>query len=78
MGRVEWLRAARFDDELVIRVHLTDLRRVSLRFEYEILREGEVVAAGHTRHGCVRLADGKAVRIPERLFKASAKKSPPL
>ncbi|MGH3088005.1 MAG: acyl-CoA thioesterase, partial [Rubrobacteraceae bacterium] len=78
VGRVEWLRAARFDDELVIRVNLTDLRRVSLRFEYEVLRGEELIATGHTRHGCVKLEDGKPAPIPEGLFKANLKKSPPL
>ncbi len=61
---VHYKRAARFDDELTIRVDLAELGRASLRFEYEILRGGETISTGHTRHGCLRLSDGKAVRIP--------------
>ncbi len=61
---VNYKRAARFDDELTIGVELAELGRASLRFEYEILCDGETISTGHTRHGCVRLADGKAVRIP--------------
>lgn len=64
---VRYKKAARFDDELTIRVKLADLRRASLRFEYEILRDGDLIAAGHTRHGCIRLETGRAVRIPPDL-----------
>lgn len=64
---VHYKKAARFDDELTIRVKLAELGRASLRFEYEILRDGLPISTGHTRHGCIRLADGKAVRIPEDL-----------
>lgn len=59
--------AAFFDDELVVRTTLAEAGRVSLRFTYEVLREGERVATGHTRHACVRLPGGKPVRMPEEV-----------
>jgi acyl-CoA thioester hydrolase len=40
-----------------------------LRFEYEILCDGEILATGHTRHACVELASGRPSRVPERLVK---------
>jgi acyl-CoA thioester hydrolase len=41
-----------YDDELIIRTHITELRRRSLRFGYEVLRatDGVVVAEGETGH----------------------------
>ena len=57
-------RAARFDDELTLRTRLAELSRASLRFEYALLRDGEVLATGYTRHGCVELASGRPSRLP--------------
>ncbi len=64
---VHYEKAARFDDELTVRTKLADLGRATLRFEYEILRGDETISTGNTKHGCLRLPDGKAVRIPADL-----------
>lgn len=69
---VKYKKPARFDDELTVRTKLADVGRASLRFEYEILCDGELVTDGHTRHGCLRLADAKAVRIPTEFLAAFA------
>nr|WP_143527747.1 thioesterase family protein [Rubrobacter xylanophilus] len=69
-ARVFYHRAARFDDELVLRTRLSDLGRTSLRFDYEVLRDGEAVATGYTRHACIRLSSGRATRIPEAVMGA--------
>jgi len=44
--------AAYYDDELLIRTHITELRRRSLRFGYEIIRasDGQIIAEGETGH----------------------------
>ena len=43
---------AYYDDYLVVRTHITELRRRSLRFGYEIIREsdGTIIAEGETGH----------------------------
>src|SRR5258706_5387806 len=43
---------AYYDDELIVRTRITELRRRSLRFGYEILRasDGVVIAEGETGH----------------------------
>lgn len=58
-------RSAFFDDELVLRTELTELGKASLRFEYAVLRDGEALVTGYTKHGCVELASGRPSRIPE-------------
>ena len=63
-------RAAYFDDELTLRTELAEIGRASLRFDYTVLRDGEVLATGHTRHACVDLATGKPVRVPQELLEA--------
>jgi acyl-CoA thioester hydrolase len=61
-------RPAFFDDELTLRTTLTESGRVSLRFDYEVLRDGMLLVTGHTRHACIDLATGKPVRMPEELL----------
>jgi acyl-CoA thioesterase FadM len=58
-------KAASFDDELTLRTELIELKRASLSFAYTILRDGEVLVTGHTRHGCVELPSGRPSRIPK-------------
>jgi acyl-CoA thioester hydrolase len=58
-----------FDDELTLITTLAELGKVSLRFDYEVLRDTEVLVTGHTRHACIDLATGKPVRMPEVLLK---------
>ena len=65
---LNYLRPAFFDDELMLRTTLADLGKVSLRFDYEVVRNGEVLVTGHTRHACVDLATGKPVRMPQELL----------
>ena len=65
---LHYLRPAYFDDELTLNTHLAELGKVSLRFEYKVLRDREVLVTGHTRHACIDLATGKPVRMPQQLL----------
>src|SRR5258705_7347085 len=44
--------AAYYDDELLVRTHITEMRKRSLRFGYEIVRaaNGQIIAEGETGH----------------------------
>ena len=55
-----------FDDELIVRTHITELRKRSLRFGYEIVRasNGQVVAEGETGH-VITDSRGKVRSFPE-------------
>jgi acyl-CoA thioester hydrolase len=57
---------AYYDDELVIRTHITELRRRSLRFGYEITRlsDGQIIAEGETGH-VVTDSAGRVRSLPE-------------
>jgi acyl-CoA thioester hydrolase len=56
---------AYYDDVLVVRTHITELRRRSLRFGYEIFREsdGVVIAEGETGH-VVTDGNGRVRSLP--------------
>ena len=68
---LNYRRPAFFDDELTLATTLADLGRVSLRFDYEVFRDAELLVTGHTRHACVGLATGKPVRMPKELLRLS-------
>ena len=56
---------ARYDDELLVRTHITELRRRSLRFGYEVVRvaDGQIIAEGETGH-VVTDANGRVRSFP--------------
>ena len=58
---------AYYDDDLIVRTHITELRRRSVRFGYEIVREatGQLIAEGETGH-VVTDAHGRVRSMPER------------
>jgi acyl-CoA thioester hydrolase len=55
-----------YDDELLVRTHITELRRRSLRFSYEIVRvsDGQVIAEGETGH-VITDSNGHVRSFPE-------------
>src|SRR5687768_17955503 len=57
---------AYYDDELLIRTHITELRKRSLRFGYEIVRvlDGHIIAEGETGH-VVTDSTGRVRSFPE-------------
>jgi acyl-CoA thioester hydrolase len=64
--------AARFDDRLRIHARCGDLRGARFRFEYEVERDGELVADGWTTHACVSVGDHRPTRVPSWLAEAIA------
>ena len=57
---------ANYDDELIVRTHITELRRRSVRFGYEILRatDGLIIAEGETGH-VVTDHTGRVISMPD-------------
>jgi acyl-CoA thioester hydrolase len=64
---VAYRAPARYDDLLTLEVGLAEVRRASARFGYRLLRDGALLATGHTVHACVDLA-GKVQRLPPALL----------
>ncbi len=57
---------AYFDDELIVRTHITEKRRRTMRFGYEIIRvsDGQVIAEGETGH-VLTDKEGRVRTFPE-------------
>jgi acyl-CoA thioester hydrolase len=63
-AHLDYRRPARFDDTLAIETRLGALTRVTVRFDYRVLRDEELLATGHTVLACVDSAH-RPRRIPE-------------
>jgi acyl-CoA thioester hydrolase len=62
---VRYLRPARLDDLLDVRCWVSERRRASFRFAYEIRNEAaEAVATGETLHACWDPATSKMIAVP--------------
>ena len=63
----DYRQPVRYDDEVDIRTRASGLSPVRVRFDYEIVLPGDVLAAaGHTIHAALD-AGGKPCRLPDRV-----------
>ena len=60
---VRHVRPAAYDDLVTVRTTLSELRGVRMRFDYELVREGEVLATGFTVLAATD-PSGRPCRIP--------------
>ncbi len=72
-ARCEYLRPARYDDELEVRTEGRLLSPIRMEFSYEvrILPDGVVAASGKTVHAALDTT-GRPCRLPERVREAFA------
>ena len=69
-ARVKYRAPARYDDEVIVRTRVVELRSRAIRFAYEVLRadDGALLAEGETRH-IVLNREGRARAFPEKYAK---------
>ncbi len=62
---VNYLSPARYEDELELETRVEQVKNVSLRISYRLVRlsDGVLIATGETGHACVDSA-GRPVRMP--------------
>jgi acyl-CoA thioester hydrolase len=70
---VRYRQPAHFDDRLRIHARVGELRGARFRFDYEIRRDGELIAGGWTAHACVDAETLRPTRIPQALADAITK-----
>jgi acyl-CoA thioester hydrolase len=66
-SHVRYRQPARFDDRLCIHARVGELRGARFRFDYEVERDGELIADGWTAHACVDAETLRPTRIPQAL-----------
>lgn len=59
-------RPAHYEDLLDVHIEVTEIGGASLRFEYEVRRDGELLAEGYTLHATVN-PEGRILRMPKQL-----------
>jgi acyl-CoA thioester hydrolase len=69
---VRYHRAVQFADTLTVWTRCTNLRGARFRYEYRIVRDGELVAEGHTSHATVDRETHRPTRVPDWLAAAVA------
>ena len=69
---VRYRRPAKFDDELVIRLHIDRLTTVRIDHSYQVLRDGTLLVEGRTTLACVD-NQGRPRALPDLLRPVSAR-----
>ncbi len=65
---VKYVKPAKLDDLLDVRSRVSERKRASFTFSYEIRNEAkELVATGFTRHACWDPATAKMIALPDWL-----------
>ena len=68
---VRYVKPARLDDLLDVRCWISERKRASFRFAYEILNApGERIATGSTLHACWDPETSRMIAVPEWLVSA--------
>ncbi len=70
--------SAKYDDVLLIRVQVAQLKRASMAFGYTVLRESDraLLCTGETVHACVG-KDGRPVALPQSIVSVLGEVQPP-
>jgi acyl-CoA thioester hydrolase len=67
-AHVRYVKSARLDDLLAVTSRVSERRRASFTFSYEIENDArELVATGYTRHACWDPATSRMIPIPDWL-----------
>lgn len=61
---VDYKQPAFFDDRIEVHLYMREKPRARFSFDYEVRRDGELLATGTTTHGFMD-GNGKALRPPE-------------
>jgi acyl-CoA thioester hydrolase len=65
--KVNYKRPARYDDLVTVEARLGELGRVTLRFDYRVMRGEQLLVQGHTIHACIS-REGDIRELPEALL----------
>ena len=60
----EYKSPARYDDVLVVRVEVSEVKEKSVKYNYEIKKEKKLIATGYVIHAFVDVNTHRAVEIP--------------
>ncbi|MBW3542781.1 MAG: acyl-CoA thioesterase [Planctomycetes bacterium] len=62
---------ARYDDVLTVRTTLADIGPIKIEHDYELLRDGKLLASAHSVLACVD-RNGRLTRMPDEIFRVES------
>ena len=66
-AHVKYRQSLRYEDLFEIRAVVAERKRVTVKFSYEIHREGQLIAEGWTNHACID-ASGRPAGMPRDML----------
>ncbi len=63
----DYLKPGRYGDQLTVRTTRWRSGSARIRFEYQVLRDGELLAQGYTEHAFMH-PEGRAIRPPKEII----------
>ena len=67
-ARIDYLKPARFNDSLLATAKIAEMKKASILFEQEILRNGEVLCIGEFKIACIDSTTMSPKAIPKHLL----------
>jgi acyl-CoA thioester hydrolase len=63
-----YLKPVRFGEQIRVELVIDDISRKTIKYGFDVLREGQLVAQGHLLIASVSMSDFKSVPLPEKLL----------
>lgn len=68
--KTKYLQPAKYDDLLTVRVKISEMPRLKIKYEYQVYNEADVLLnEGDTTLVFINMTTGKPIRIPEAMSK---------
>jgi acyl-CoA thioester hydrolase len=66
-ANVRFHRPAMYEQLVDIKLWVSDITSVQVKFQYEVSYDDAVLARGHTHHAAINMTLGRPTRVPDRL-----------
>ncbi|AWX14776.1 tol-pal system-associated acyl-CoA thioesterase [Mergibacter septicus] len=61
---IDYLQAAKLDDELCVQTYLTNVKKASVLFEQQLIRDDQIICTAKVKIACVDLNSMKPIVLP--------------
>ncbi|MBN2715651.1 MAG: acyl-CoA thioesterase [Deltaproteobacteria bacterium] len=69
-ANLRYHRSAMYEQLVDIKVWVTDITSIQVKFQIEVSFEGDLLVRGYTHHAAINMATGRPTRVPENLVNA--------
>ncbi|AWX14350.1 tol-pal system-associated acyl-CoA thioesterase [Mergibacter septicus] len=61
---IDYLQAAKLDDKLCVQTYLTNVKKASVLFEQQLIRDDQIICTAKVKIACVNLNSMKPIALP--------------